>query len=105
MRPRGDLASSSLRLSSGPPFFRAPALPNARATVCVCASALRGAEALGQGLAEAVLLDLPARRHGELGDDLEALRVLLPRERLGVEVRDDLLQRDGLARLGEDRKS
>src|SRR3990172_3309825 len=100
MSPRGGLASSSLRLSSGPPCCRAAALPNARSTVCVCASALRGAETLGEELAEAILLDLSAGGNEELGDDLQALRELLPRELLGVEVRDDLLEGDGLAVLG-----
>src|SRR6266508_3831198 len=49
-------------------------------------------------LAEAILLDLTARGHGELGDDLQALGELLLRELLGVEVGDELVERDRLAR-------
>ena len=50
-------------------------------------------------LTEAVLLDLPARRHRELRDDLEALRKLHLRELLGVEVCHQLGERHRLAIL------
>src|SRR3989338_3509478 len=60
---------------------------------------------LGDELAEPELLDLPARRHRKLGDRFDALRELLPRELLGLQVRHDLGERHGLARLRDDERT
>src|SRR2546426_138868 len=47
-------------------------------------------------LAEAVLLDLAARGHRKLPDDLDPLRKLVLGELLAIEERGDLRQRDGV---------
>src|SRR5262247_534028 len=51
-----------------------------------------GGDALGHELAETILLDLAARGHGELGDDLEPLGKLVTRELLTLEIGGDLAQ-------------
>src|SRR5262245_50964983 len=51
-----------------------------------------GGDALGHELPETVLLDLAARGHGELGDDLEPLGKLVTRELLALEIGGDLAQ-------------
>ena len=56
---------------------------------------LRG-DPLRHELAEAVLLDLAARGHRKLADDLDPLGKLVLGELLAIEERGDLRQRDGL---------
>src|SRR5262244_2326354 len=50
-------------------------------------------------LAQAVFLDLARRCHGELADDLESLREFVASQLPGVEVGDELGERDDLTRL------
>ena len=52
--------------------------------------------ALGDQVAEPVLLDLAAGGHGELRHDLEALRELLARQLVPLQERHDLAERDRL---------
>ena len=61
------------------------------------------AELGGHDLSEAELLDLAAGGHRELADDLEPLGELLPGDFLGLEIPDDLGQRERLARPGTPR--
>src|SRR6266851_9947158 len=56
-------------------------------------------------LSQAILLDLARRRHGGLADDLESLGKLVAGELFGVEIRDQLAERDGLARLRDDERA
>src|SRR6266542_5419539 len=73
-----------------------PASENAGSTVSALTTA-RAGDPLGHELAHAVPLDLPAGRHGELRDDLDALGKLVARQLMGVEERHDLGERDRLA--------
>src|SRR5262249_42892005 len=57
------------------------------------------------GLAQAVLLDLARRCHGELADHLESLGELVASQLPGVEIGHELGERDGFARLRDDERA
>src|SRR5574342_626379 len=59
-------------------------------------------DAPGDQLAEAVFLDLSARGHRELGDDLEALRELVARELVALQEPGDLRERQRLVTVRDD---
>src|SRR6266508_5531305 len=89
---------------SGPPFPRAPhhaeggaSLARERMLHRLGRPAGPTLDPLGDELAEPVLLDLAARGHRELRDDLEALWELVARDLVALEEDGDLGERQRLA--------